>query len=125
MKTILIIGAGPGGIFAAYELRRLIEMACGAALEVSDKVTSSAHTIEFRVSDDKTSKTSGAVDYFIEQQKLGKIKYLGFSSHASTATLERFASYRQWDFAQLQINYYDWMYGSTKKEYEILEIKYE
>jgi len=64
---------------------------------------------------------SGAIDYFVEQKKLGKIKYLGFSSHASTENLERFASFRKWDFAQLQINYYDWMYGATKKEYEILE----
>ena len=64
---------------------------------------------------------SGAVDYFIEQQKAGRITYLGFSSHASTQTLEKFASLRQWDFAQIQLNYFDWMYGSTKKEYEILE----
>ncbi|MCQ2598645.1 MAG: aldo/keto reductase [Treponema sp.] len=63
---------------------------------------------------------SGAVDYFIEQQKAGRITYLGFSSHASVQTLEKFASLRQWDFAQIQLNYFDWMYGNTKKEYEIL-----
>lgn len=64
---------------------------------------------------------SGAVDYFLEQQKLGRIKYLGFSSHASVKTLTRFADHHAWDFAQLQINYYDWMYGSTKEEYKVLE----
>ncbi len=62
----------------------------------------------------------GSIDYFLEQQRLGRIRYLGFSSHASPATLERFASHHDWDFAQLQINYYDWSYGTAKAEYEIL-----
>jgi len=65
--------------------------------------------------------TSGAVEYFLEQQKLGRIKYLGFSSHAGVATLTRFVDHHAWDFAQLQVNYYDWMYGSTQAEYKVLE----
>lgn len=65
--------------------------------------------------------TNGCIEFFLEQQKLGKIKYLGFSSHASVETLEKFASHHPWDFAQIQLNYYDWMTGNTKKEYEILE----
>lgn len=64
---------------------------------------------------------SGAIEYFLEQQKLGKIKYLGFSSHASVASLTKFADHHKWDFAQLQINYYDWMYGATKEEYKVLD----
>lgn len=63
---------------------------------------------------------NGCIDYFLEQKAKGRIKYLGFSSHASTATLERFADHHQWDFAQLQINYFDWNYADTKKEYDIL-----
>ena len=35
--------------------------------------------------------------------------------------MERFASHHQWDFAQLQINYLDWYYSHTEKEYEILK----
>ncbi len=66
---------------------------------------------------------SGCIDYFLEQQKKGRIRYLGFSSHASPKTLERFASHHAWDFAQLQINYFDWKYNSAKAEYEILEKK--
>lgn len=64
--------------------------------------------------------TNGCIDFFLEQKKLGKIRYLGFSSHASTATLEKFANHHQWDFAQLQINYFDWNYSATKEEYRIL-----
>ncbi|MDO4198845.1 MAG: aldo/keto reductase [Erysipelotrichaceae bacterium] len=64
---------------------------------------------------------SGAIDYFLKMKEEGKIRYLGFSSHASVETLERFASHHDWDFAQIQLNYYDWLYSTTKQEYEILE----
>ena len=63
---------------------------------------------------------SGCIEYFLEKQKEGKIKYLGFSSHASPAVLEKFANHHKWDFAQIQLNYFDWLYGTAKEEYEIL-----
>lgn len=63
----------------------------------------------------------GCIDYFLEQKKLGRIRYLGFSSHASVETLTRFADHHQWDFAQLQINYFDWNYAATKEEYRVLD----
>ena len=62
----------------------------------------------------------GCIDYFREQQKKGRITYLGFSSHASTKTLARFADLTHWDFAQIQMNYYDWVYGTAAEEYQIL-----
>ena len=62
----------------------------------------------------------GCIDYFLEQKKLGRIKYLGFSSHASVSQLTRFADHHQWDFAQLQLNYFDWNYADTKQEYQVL-----
>lgn len=64
---------------------------------------------------------SGAIDYFAKQKELGRIRYLGFSSHASPEVLARFADAYDWDFTQIQMNYYDWAYGSTAKEYAILE----
>lgn len=64
---------------------------------------------------------SGAIEYFLQAQKEGKIKYLGFSSHASPEVLKKFASHHQWDFAQIQLNYFDWKYGTAKEEYEILK----
>ena len=66
---------------------------------------------------------SGCIEYFAEQKRLGRIKDLGFSSHSSPETLKRFAEYRDWDFAQIQLNYYDWLFGSSKQEYEILREK--
>ena len=64
---------------------------------------------------------SGAIEYFLEQKKKGRISYLGFSSHAGIDTLRRFAAHHQWDFTQIQLNYYDWNYSSAKEEYQILE----
>lgn len=63
---------------------------------------------------------SGCIEYFLELKKQGKIRYLGFSSHSGLAALEKFADHHQWDFAQLQMNYFDWSYADTKREYEIL-----
>lgn len=63
----------------------------------------------------------GSVNYFLEQKEKGRIKYLGFSTHASIPTLEKFLNHTQWDFTQMQLNYFDWLYSHTKQEYEILE----
>ena len=63
----------------------------------------------------------GAVDYFIEQKKKGRITYLGFSTHADVDTLTRFADHYAWDFAQIQMNYYDWAFSATAQEYAILK----
>lgn len=62
----------------------------------------------------------GAIEYFMKQKELGRITYLGFSTHADLETLERFADHHHWDFAQIQMNYYDWVYGNAAKEYELL-----
>lgn len=49
------------------------------------------------------------------------LRYLGFSSHSSPETLAKMADHHQWDFAQLQLNYFDWQYGTTAAEYKVLE----
>lgn len=64
---------------------------------------------------------SGAIAYFEEQKRLGRIRYFGFSLHASLAVLKRFVALRKWDFVQIQFNYYDWVYGPARQEYEILD----
>ncbi|MDO4459661.1 MAG: aldo/keto reductase [Clostridia bacterium] len=63
---------------------------------------------------------SGCIEYFKEQKAKGRIKNLGFSAHASCEYLREFADYTDWDFAQIQLNYFDWTYGTAKEEYEIL-----
>ena len=72
--------------------------------------------------DDRADKylDSGCIDYFLQKKAEGKIRYLGFSSHASPEILERFASHHAWDFAQIQLNYFDWAFRTAEKEYNIL-----
>ena len=53
-------------------------------------------------------------------RKSGKIKRLGFSFHGSVELLEKFVKVLDWDFAQLQLNYFDWTYQNAKRQYEVL-----
>lgn len=64
---------------------------------------------------------SGCIEYFLGQKRAGRIRHLGFSSHASVETLETFADHHAWDFAQIQLNCFDWRYGTAKLEYEALD----
>ncbi len=63
---------------------------------------------------------SGCIEYFEEQRKKGRIRYLGFSSHSSPEVLQKVASFYDWDFAQIQLNYLDWTLTRAKEQYEIL-----
>ena len=64
----------------------------------------------------------GIVDYFKEQKRLGRIRHLGFSSHAQVAGLEKFLDYcgQDMEFCQIQLNYMDWMLQKAKEKYELL-----
>lgn len=63
---------------------------------------------------------SGCIEYFNQLKKQGKIRYLGFSNHSGPNTLRKFIKQNDWDFIQIQLNYYDWQYGSAKEEYEAI-----
>ena len=60
-------------------------------------------------------------EYLDEKRKQGIIKNLGFSFHHTPDVLERIVNAKQWDFAQIQLNYLDWEYQDAKTQYEILE----
>lgn len=61
------------------------------------------------------------LDYLIKQKEAGRIRYLGFSSHASPEVLSRFIDwYDGFDMAQIQLNYLDWSLLNAKRQYEIL-----
>lgn len=64
----------------------------------------------------------GIVDYFKEQKRLGRIKHLGFSTHAMTDGLKRFldACGDDMEFCQIQLNYLDWTLQDAKAKYELL-----
>ena len=57
----------------------------------------------------------GVLDYLKEQKKLGKIKHLGFSFHDSRDVLKTILDREDWDFVQLQLNYYDVANGDAQQ----------
>lgn len=64
----------------------------------------------------------GILDYFREQVKNGRIRHLGFSTHARPDTLEKFLDYagEDMEFCQIQLNYLDWTLQDAKAKYDLL-----
>ena len=64
----------------------------------------------------------GIVEYFLEQKRLGRIKHLGFSTHARLDTMERFldAVGEHMEFCQIQLNYLDWTLQKARSKYDML-----
>ena len=66
----------------------------------------------------------GCIDYFDQMKKQGKIRYFGFSFHGSEDSMKKMLdAYTNWDFVQIQLNYYDWEYGNQQELYRILREK--
>ena len=68
----------------------------------------------------ETAKRLKVYEFLKAKQAKGEIKYLGFSFHDKPAVLEDIAKSYPWDFAQIQLNYYDWTQYKSKEQYEIL-----
>jgi predicted aldo/keto reductase-like oxidoreductase len=62
----------------------------------------------------------GALDFLEEKRREGRIRKVGFSMHDTVETLKIIESAYNWDFAQLQINYHDWIAQRAKESYEYL-----
>ncbi len=65
-------------------------------------------------------KAVGLYDYLQTEKSNGRIRYLGFSFHDSPDVLEEIVNTYSFDFAQIQLNYVDWVLQNAEKEYEIL-----
>ena len=71
-----------------------------------------------------TDEKLGIIDYLLEQKKLGRIKHLGFSTHAKYETFEKFLNkYDCFEFVQVQLNYLDWTLQDAQAKYKLLESK--
>ncbi len=64
----------------------------------------------------------GIVDYFVEQKKLGRIRHLGFSTHAAAETMKAFLDQygEHMEFCQIQLNYLDWTLQDAKAKCKLL-----
>lgn len=69
----------------------------------------------------KDALECGCIDYFNQMKEEGKIRYFGFSFHGTPDALRKMLSVNKWDFVQIQLNYYDWLYEDAKTLYEILD----
>ncbi|MBE6753999.1 MAG: hypothetical protein E7559_06600, partial [Ruminococcaceae bacterium] len=66
-------------------------------------------------------KESGADVFQRQLKKDGRIRYAGFSFHGSPDDLRSIlAEQPDWDFIQLQVNYYDWYAYDAKEIYDIV-----
>ncbi len=65
----------------------------------------------------------GILDYFLEQKRLGRIRYLGFSSHGGLENLREFLDIcgDKMDFCQIQLNYLDWTLQNAKDKCALLK----
>ena len=63
------------------------------------------------------------VDYLLQQKRLGKIRHLGFSTHAvSASTIDDFLTRYEgaFEFVQIQLNYLDWKLQDAKSKVEVI-----
>ncbi len=79
------------------------------------------HSLDENYIDAYTDPKKDYIGYLLRQKEMGKIRYIGFSSHAAPETLRRFLNwYDQFDMALIQLNYLDWTLMDAKSQYEIL-----
>ncbi len=63
----------------------------------------------------------GAIERLEQLKAEGKIKYLGFSFHDGYEAFEEMITYKDWDFAQIQLNYMDADEQAGMKGYALAE----
>jgi predicted aldo/keto reductase-like oxidoreductase len=62
-------------------------------------------------------------ELMLREKERGRIKRLGFSFHDKPDVLQTIVDEHDYDFAQIQLNYYDWTHQDAKRQLEILESK--
>ncbi|MDR1510695.1 MAG: aldo/keto reductase, partial [Synergistaceae bacterium] len=65
----------------------------------------------------------GVYEFLRKKKDDGFIRHLGFSVHDSPAHLEKVLDSREWDFAQIQLNYIDWDTLDAKSQYESIVLR--
>lgn len=65
----------------------------------------------------------GIMDYLLAQKKNGRIRHLGFSTHGTLETDQRFlgAYGEHMEFCQIQLNWLDWKMQNAKAKVELLK----
>ena len=72
---------------------------------------------------EKRFGSTGIMDFLLAEREAGHIRNLGFSFHGDQSGFDEMMALHDryhWDFVQIQLNYYDWYFGTAKEQYEIL-----
>ncbi len=81
------------------------------------------HDVNEKSVETYTDPRWGIIDYFLEEKRKGRIKHLGFSTHAMlpclASFLERYGEVME--FCQIQLNYLDWTLQGAKEKCALLE----
>lgn len=82
------------------------------------------HNVNDSCLDTYMDEETGLIRYLLEKKAEGKIRYLGFSTHATVEALEKFLDYLddhgyKMDFVQIQLNYLDWTLQNAKEKVEM------
>ena len=79
------------------------------------------HCLEEDTFDLYTDPERDYIGFLRQMRAEGRIRYLGFSTHASCEMLEKFLAYDDgFDMALMQLNFVDWELLNAKGQYEIL-----
>ena len=64
----------------------------------------------------------GTYEALMEEKRRGRIRHLGFSAHGDIPTIRRFldAYGKDMEFAQIELNYFDWKFQNAKGKLELL-----
>ena len=70
-----------------------------------------------------TDEKWGIIDYLLEQKRIGRIRHLGFSTHATVEGLEDFLRRmgEKMEFCQIQLNYLDYTLQRADEKCRLLE----
>ncbi len=69
---------------------------------------------------------NGILPYLLKQKELGRIKHLGFSTHARIRAFKKFldAAGEHMEFCQIQLNWLDWDFQKASQKVDILNKKH-
>jgi len=67
-------------------------------------------------------RSNGLMDFLLRQKAEGRIRHIGFSTHGSLETTQRFldAYGEHMEFCQIQLNWMDWTFQRAKEKVELL-----
>ena len=79
------------------------------------------HSLDENLIDEYMDEGRGYLKFLRRQKEEGRIRSIGFSSHAGPETLEKFLSWDDgFDMALIQLNYIDWDLMRAAEQYRVL-----